>query len=146
MDVEFEIFSAPHCLFFHGTCPSARLWLALWKVDDPLWRHALYSGMHRQSGPSLLCAGQRSKMGLVVARLAEDGLCPRCKPEMQGGSRGPHAPLVDLPGERAVQVTVKLVVPLQLPVFRTHCPTHLRAQESFRQVGMCSPWKSSSVS
>ena len=46
-------------------------------VDDPLWRHALY--MHRQSGPSLLWAGQWSKMGLVVARLAEDGICPRCK-------------------------------------------------------------------
>ena len=48
-------------------------------VVDPLWRHALYSVMHCQSGPSLLCAGQWSKMGLVVARLAEDGLCPRCK-------------------------------------------------------------------
>ena len=48
-------------------------------VDDPLWRHALYSLMHRQSGPSLLCAGQWSKMGLLVALLAEDGICPRCK-------------------------------------------------------------------
>ena len=48
-------------------------------VDDPRWRHALYSVMHRQSGPSLLCAGQWSKMGLVVACLAEDGICPRCK-------------------------------------------------------------------
>ena len=48
-------------------------------VDDALWRHALYSLLHRQSGPSLLCAEQWSKMGLVVARLAEGGLCPRCK-------------------------------------------------------------------
>ena len=47
-------------------------------VDNPLWRHALYSLMHRQSGPSLLCAGQLSKIGLVVACLAEDGLS-RCK-------------------------------------------------------------------
>ena len=30
-------------------------------VDDPMWRHALYSLVHRQSGPSLLCAGQWSK-------------------------------------------------------------------------------------
>ena len=35
--------------------------------------------MHRQSGPSLLCAGQWSKTGLLVARLAEDGICPRCE-------------------------------------------------------------------
>ena len=42
-------------------------------------RHALCSVMHRQSGPSLLCAGQWSKTGLVVACLAEEGLCPRCK-------------------------------------------------------------------
>ena len=48
-------------------------------VDDPLWRHALCGVMHRHSGPSLLCAGQWSKMGLVVAGLAEDGICPRCK-------------------------------------------------------------------
>ena len=48
-------------------------------VGDPMWRHALYSLMHRQSGPSLLCAGEWSKMGLLVARLAEDGICPRCK-------------------------------------------------------------------
>ena len=48
-------------------------------VDDPMWRHALCSVMHRQSGPSLLCAGQWSKMGLAFACLAEDGLCPRCK-------------------------------------------------------------------
>ena len=48
-------------------------------VDDPLWRHVLYSLMHRQSGPSLLCAGEWSKMGLVVARLADGGLCPRRK-------------------------------------------------------------------
>ena len=34
----------------------------------------------------------------------------------------------------------------QLPVFRTHCLTHLRVQESRRQVGMCSPSKSSSIS
>ena len=32
-------------------------------------------------------------------------------PEMQGGSREPHAPPVVLPGERAVQVTVELVGP-----------------------------------
>ena len=111
MDVECAIFSAPRCLSFHGTCPSVRLWLAHWKVDDPLWRHALYSLMHRQSSPSLLCAGQWSKMGLVVARLAEGGLCPRCKPEVQGGSRESHAPVVVLPGKRGVQVTVELVGP-----------------------------------
>ena len=35
-------------------------------VDDPMWRHALYSVMHRQPGPSLLCAGQWSKTGLFV--------------------------------------------------------------------------------
>ena len=58
MDVEFAIFSAPRCLFLHGICPSARLSLALWKVDDPLLRHALCSA---------LGSGQR------------DGLCPRCK-------------------------------------------------------------------
>ena len=48
-------------------------------VDDPMWRHALYSLMHRQSDPSLLCAGQGSKTGLFVALLAEGGICPRCK-------------------------------------------------------------------
>ena len=48
-------------------------------VHDPMWRHALKSVMHRQSGPCLLCAGQWSKTGLFVARLAEDGICPRCK-------------------------------------------------------------------
>ena len=48
-------------------------------VDDPMWRHALKSVMHHQSDPSLLCAGQWSKTGLFVARLAEDGICPRCK-------------------------------------------------------------------
>ena len=77
-------------------------------VDDAMWRHALYSLLHRRSGPSLLCAGQWSKMGFVVAkRLAEDGICPRCK----GGSRELHVPLVVLPGERAVQVTIELVGP-----------------------------------
>ena len=45
-------------------------------VDDPMWRHALKSVTHRQSGPSLLCAGQWSKAVLFVARLAEDGICP----------------------------------------------------------------------
>ena len=48
-------------------------------VEDPLWRHALYSLMHRLSGPYLICAGQWSKTGLVVASLADDDLCPRCK-------------------------------------------------------------------
>ena len=48
-------------------------------VDDPLWRHALYSLMHRQSGPSLLCTGEWSKMGLLLAGLAEDGICLGCK-------------------------------------------------------------------
>ena len=43
-------------------------------VDDPVWRHALCSVMHRQSGPSLLCAGQWSKTELLVARLAGDGI------------------------------------------------------------------------
>ena len=47
-------------------------------VGDPMWRHALYSVMHHQSGPSLLCAEQWSKTGLLDARLAEDGICPRC--------------------------------------------------------------------
>ena len=32
-------------------------------------------------------------------------------PEVQGGPREPHASLVELPGERAVQVTVELVGP-----------------------------------
>ena len=49
------------------------------RSDDPMWRHALYSVMHRLSVPSLLCAGQWSKTGLFVARLTEDGICPRCK-------------------------------------------------------------------
>ena len=48
-------------------------------VDVPLWRHALYSVMHRQSGPALLFAGQWSETGLFVEGLAEDGICPRCK-------------------------------------------------------------------
>ena len=48
-------------------------------VDDVLWRHALCSLMHRQSGPSLLCAEQWSKIGLVVARLADVVSCPKCK-------------------------------------------------------------------
>ena len=88
----------------------------------------------------MLCAGQLSKMGLVVARLADNGLCLRCKEP-----RGPLAPLVDLPGKRAVQFTVKTRWSLQLPVFRTPSLTRLRVQESRRQVGTCSPWKSSSV-
>ena len=58
---------------------SAREIMAGGMVDGRLWRHALCSLMHRQSGPSLLCAGQWSMMGLVVAGLAEDGICPRCK-------------------------------------------------------------------
>ena len=49
-------------------------------VDDPLWRHALYGVMHRQSGPSLLCAvsGQRWDWLLVrvcAGRLLLRGLC-----------------------------------------------------------------------
>ena len=48
-------------------------------VDDPMWRRALYRVMHRQSGPSLLCAGQWSKTGLFVVRLAEDRICPSCQ-------------------------------------------------------------------
>ena len=71
-------------------------------VDDPLWRHALYSVMHRQSGPSRCCTfGRRWSL-----------------PEVQGGSREPHAPLVVLPGERAVQVTVELVGPCSCQISR----------------------------
>ena len=78
--VEFATFSARRCSRFMALVrPRDYGSLTGGMVDDPLWRHALYSVMHRQSDLSLLCAGQWSKMGLVVARLAEDGLCPRCK-------------------------------------------------------------------
>ena len=121
-----------------GTCPAARLWLVHWrKFDDAMWRHALYSLMHRQSGPSLLFAGQWSKMGLVVARLADDGLCPRCKVSPENLMH---------PGKRAVQVTVELVGPCRCQFFRTHCLARMRVQESRRQAWRCSPSKSPSVS
>ena len=82
--------------------------------------------------PSLLCSGQWSKMELVVARLAE------ALSEVQGGSREPHAPLVALPGERAVQVTVELVGPCSCQ-FSGLLASHTSAlQESRRQAGTSS--------
>ena len=98
-------------------------------VDDPLWRHALCSLMHRQSGPSLLCVGQWSKMGLVVARLADDGLCLRCKEAAEDLMHRLWTCLAI--GQYRLQLN-SLV--LQLPVFQTPCFAHLRAQESRWQV------------
>ena len=62
--------------------------------------------MHRQSGPSLLCAGQ-VKDGIVWCTFGRRWYLP----EMQEGSREPHASFVVLPGECAVQGTVELVGP-----------------------------------
>ena len=110
-------------------------------VDDLLWRHALYSVMHRQSGPSLLCAGQRSKMGLVVARLAEDGLCPRCK-------EAPENLLHRLWSCRAneqYRLQLNSLVPAAVSFPDTRPRTLARAGIR-QQVGTCSPRKSSSVS
>ena len=73
-----------------------------------LWRHALYSFMHRQSDPSLFCAGSVVKHGIGCCRFGGRWNLP----EVQGGSRESHAPLLVLPGKRAVQVSVELVGPV----------------------------------
>ena len=110
-------------------------------VDDPMWRHALHSVVHRQSGPSLLCAGQWSKTELFVARLAEDGICPRCK---EAPENLMHR-LWNCWANEQYRFQLNSLVPAASS-FPTPRLVHLRVQESRQQVGMCSPWWSSSVS
>ena len=88
----------------------------------------------------------------LVLELVKDGLgCCMLGgrwylPEVQGGFREPHAPLVDLSGKRAVQVTVELVGPCSCQFSGLPASHACAYGESRRQAGMCSPSKSSSVS
>ena len=65
------------------------------KADDPMRRHALYSLMHRQSGPFSALRWAVVKDGVVCCTFGRRWSLP----EVQGGPRGPHAPLVVLPGD-----------------------------------------------
>ena len=51
-------------------------------VDDPLWRHALYSLMHRQSGPSLLWRWTVVKDGIACCTFARRWYLPEMHGEM----------------------------------------------------------------
>ena len=108
--------------------------------DDPMWRHALYSVMHRQSVPSLLYAGQWSKTGLFVARLAEDGICPRCK-------EAPENLMHRLWYFRANEqygVQLNSLVPTAVS-FPDSLPHTLARRNPSGRLGRALPWKSSCV-
>ena len=55
-------------------------------VDDAMWRHVLYSVMHRQSGPFLLCAGMWSKVSLGLLHFWQTMVSARGARRNQGTS------------------------------------------------------------